>query len=180
MKHFIAALAIVFALATAAAAQPLRVAYSDDVTTSTAPNLTITKTAPLASGVLFSNARIIPYIGGDENQTATVTVYRWIPSDRLATDDTNWIPVLQGIYTVTASSRTGAADTLVPAAKRFVDTIAVSSSSSDGTELITSNAANQIAELRIPLDGAAAIEVRLAVGSATNVNALVGPYRRGD
>lgn len=146
--------------------------FATAVTASSVTAKTIQSTAPSGEGVFVSGVRIIPFLTAANDATGTINVYRWIP-----TAAGEYVPVLQGIYTVTAGTQVGAADKTVADTDYFADTIAVSSSSSDGTEEIVAGGQNGIAELRIPQRGAAYIEIELAKGTATTINCLAGEWK---
>jgi hypothetical protein len=150
----------------------LRKAYAANQTASAAPARTITLVPPTGDNVFTSGIRIIPYVTDAEDETAEIHVFRYIsgPSGEL-------IPTLQGVYTATAGATVGAAGRTVTNTNYFCDTIAVKSTSSDGSEEIIAGGQDGIAELRIPQKGAAYVEAVLIIGTAAAVNALIGSWR---
>lgn len=124
-----------------------------------------TKVLALTGNV--DSIRLYPYGIGSADNTFSIYVFRWLSSA-----DPDYLAYPVGIYTATLGTAAGASGKIITNSELIVDTIAVTSSSGDGSGVIASGAANGGALLTIPFSRANYLQVTLVKGTCTSCNCL--------
>jgi hypothetical protein len=127
------------------------------------------------------NARVVFYGVGADGNTATCRLIGYAPialptgpTVGAKNGDAHFLATVLWEGNLTFSTLTGQAGMPVLNTENFVDTIATTVGT-DGTDVwVVSPANNTPAHLIVDLKGSTHVQVELAVGSATSVNALVG------
>jgi hypothetical protein len=150
--------------------------------TSAAPGApTVTVTEPVTSATaavvdfkdMSANSVALLFFGaGADNATGTAVIYGW----RRVTYSAGylWVPTpLLGVDLVLSTS-VGVAGTAIINTDRFADTITLTASSNftSAYELV-SNAGNLPAMVKLDHFGARKLEIRTAIGTATNLNVAI-------
>jgi len=103
------------------------------------------------------------------SQTATARVTGWRKTGSL------WIPVPLLALSLTFGTQTGVASADVDNNQKFVTTITASTAFTTANEII-SPGDNTIAEVKVDFHGCQFIQVDLAKGTCTDINALVSTF----
>jgi hypothetical protein len=153
--------------------------HAANVTASSITAPSVTNTTPTGDGVfsnVYSGAQgynavgLVFYGVGTADQTFTAEVYGWLQGP-VGT----WFPVRLLSATLTLGTKAGVASGDVTASELMADTVVISGAATSANEAI-SPADNGVAVLKVDSFGCKFVEVRLAKGTATSVNALVKPF----
>lgn len=178
--HYLLVIATLFFTATAGAFDKV---FTNDQTSTAVLTVAPTATAPstTTNGVISvsrfnAEYRFLFYGTDAANETATAHLYRWYGHDDDADGTPDlWIPVLQGVYTITLGTTTGVSGQTVTDTQFFADTIAITGGTGDD-QVVHTNAQNAVAELRVSARGSGYLQLTLQAGTAATANAMVRSY----
>ena len=119
-------------------------------------------------GAAFDLALLAFFGVGTNGQTATARVTAW----RQTSDGSLWIPSPLLTLNLTFGAQTGVANTAIAANQHFVSTITAATAFTSANEIISPGADGTVALVAVDAKGAALIQVDLAIGTCTSVNAL--------
>lgn len=108
--------------------------------------------------------------GGTANGTVMAHLYTWHELVGKAAAASMYAPVERGRYKLTFGTAVGLASQPVAETALFADTIVGDGGGTVGA-VIVSNASNRPAVLRVPIEGALAVEVNFTAGDASTPNA---------
>ena len=140
-----------------------------------------TNNAIRSDGDTQNLVQIIPFGAGSDTNTFSFRAIAWYLLSEGAAQQNGtevWIPVPLAEFQCTMSTPVGVAGKLVVATDRFCDTITLTGTTANSTEvLITSPANDTIGHVVLDMKGAAKLELIFTTGgSATSCNALVRMY----
>lgn len=121
-----------------------------------------------SAGAAFDLALLAFYGVGTNGQTATARITAWSQTS----DGTLWLPSPLLTLNLTFASQVGVAGTAIPANQSFVSTVVAATAFTTANEFISPAADGTMALVAVDPKGAALIEVDLAIGTCTSVNAL--------
>ena len=125
------------------------------------------------------NQVVLGFVGaGSDNNAGTAMIYGWRRiANATIPDRYLWVPTPLLGLDITLSTAVGVAGEKLINTDRFADTLAVTSGKghTDAYKLI-SNANNEVALVQLDTFGCRKVEIRFAIGTATNLNVFASEF----